>query len=211
MKSALSLKECLFLNRIYGMSASFRRIANAVAYPSPPASAPSSGPENGGGLLVIQPEIRDRLSGMARRLCHDPNLHEDILQEALLCLWRAEVGYPGQTASWYLQRCASCIRDYLRKGRSVDSRKRSRLVCSIEQMGVLDIPSRDDVVQHICEHDEFDELMHRLGPAEQETLRLLRQELTLQEIGLSLRISHVAVMGRRRHIRTAAASLGIGP
>jgi DNA-directed RNA polymerase specialized sigma24 family protein len=207
MKSALSLKECLFLNRIYGMSASFRRIANAVAYPSPPASAPSSGPEIGGDLLVIQPELRDRLMGLVRRLCHDPNLHEDVLQETLLCYWRTELARPGQTASWYEQRCRFWIQDYFKKGRSVDSPKHSSSCCSMHELGEPEMVAHADVLQEVCERDLFDVLLGRLDPPRQEVLRLLRKGLGLREMARDLGLSHVAVLGHRREIAELCRAL----
>ena len=180
-----------------------------LAQPGHRVSGPVSGAANPGGLLVGQPEIRDQVSRLVHKLSSDPNLHEDLLQEALLCHWQAEVSNPGQTASWYRQRCHFCIHDYLRKGRSVDSLKHSRSTGSIDPAGELDSTPDGDIFQEICERDLFEELTSRLDPADQCTLRLLREELTLREIARALHISHVAVIGRRRRIAATAAGLGI--
>jgi RNA polymerase sigma factor (sigma-70 family) len=183
--------------------------AKVLTQPGQCSSGSASGAERRAGLLVGQPATRDQVSRLVRKLSDDPNLYEELLQEALLCHWQAEVSNPGQTASWYRQRCHYCIRDYLRKGRSVDSLKHNRSACSIDEVTEVDATLDGDIFQEICERDLFEELTRQLNPAEQRTLRLLREELTLREIARALHISHVAVIGRRRHIAAAAAGLGI--
>jgi DNA-directed RNA polymerase specialized sigma24 family protein len=172
-------------------------------------SAPICGAENSGALLAVQPETRDQVGRLVHKLCHDPNLYEELLQEALLCYWRSEVGNPGQTASWYRHRCRFCIQDYLKKGRSVDSLKHRRSTCASDGLGSLDSVADDDILQAICARDAFNELARRLNAGGQRTLWLLREELTLREIGRELHISHVAVIARRRHIAATAVGLGI--
>jgi RNA polymerase sigma factor (sigma-70 family) len=183
--------------------------AKVFGQPGHRASGLVSGAEHRGGLLVGQPAIHDEVSRLVHKLSNDPNQYEDLLQEALLCYWQAVASNPGQTASWYRQRCRFCIHDYLRKGRSVDSLKHNRSACSIDEVAEHDSTPDGDIFQEICERDLFDELTRRLDPAEQRTLRLLREELTLREIAQALHISHVAVIGRRRHIAATAAGLGI--
>ena len=182
------------------MSASFRGIANAIAPPCPPAAAPNGSAENGASLLVLQPEIRDRLSGLVHKLCHDPNLHEDLLQLALICHWQAEESNPGKTPSWYVQHCASCVHDYLRMGRSVDSLRHRGLACREDGSAALALAAREDVFRDICERDLFNELNQRVGATGQQVLRLLRNGLGVREIARELHISHVAVLAHRRHI-----------
>jgi RNA polymerase sigma factor (sigma-70 family) len=167
------------------------------------------GAEISGGLLALQPETREQVRRLVHKLCHDPNLHEDILQEALLCHWRTEVRDPGHAASWYRQRCRFCIQDYLKKGHSVDSLKHRCSICTSDGSGALDSVADDDTLLAICAEDAFNELARRLDAVEQRILRLLRDELTLREIGRELHISHVAVIARRRHIAATAVGLGI--
>ncbi|MGO8931754.1 MAG: sigma-70 family RNA polymerase sigma factor [Limisphaerales bacterium] len=176
------------------------------------ASAPSLAAETRTGLLVAQAEIRDQVSRLVRRISRDPYLYQDLLQEALLCLWRAEVRKPGQTVSWYQQRCRFRIRDYLRAGRSVDSLKHHRSARSIDELedsGGGPRAPEGDLLQEVCARDLFDELMRQLDPAGQRTLRLLREERTVREIARELHLSHVAVLGQRRRIAAAAVGLGI--
>jgi RNA polymerase sigma factor (sigma-70 family) len=166
-------------------------------------------PGNNGGLLAVQTETREQVSRLVHKLCNDPALYEDLLQEALLCYWRAEVRNPGQTASWYRQRCRFCIQDYLKKGHSVDSLKHRCSACASDGSGALDSVAADDILQEICAGDAFNELARRLDATEQRILWLLREELTLREIARELHISHVAVIARRRHIAATAVGLGI--
>jgi DNA-directed RNA polymerase specialized sigma24 family protein len=183
--------------------------AKVFAQPNHRPSAPIRGAENRGGLLVVQPETREQVSRLVHKLCHDPNLYEDLLQEGLLCHWRAEVSNPGQSASWYRQRCRFCIQDCLKKGHSVDSPKHRCSTCMSGGSPAFDSVAADEILQEICAGDAFHELERRLGAAEQRILRLLREELTLREIGQELHMSHVAVIARRRHIAAIAVGLGI--
>jgi DNA-directed RNA polymerase specialized sigma24 family protein len=170
-------------------------------------SAPKDGAHNSPSLLFDQPETCDRLSRLVHHLCKDPNLHEDALQEALLCYWQAEVSHPGQTADWYLRRCRFWIFDYLGKGRSVDSPKHRASTCLDENPGVFALGAPEDILQGICERDLFEQLMRRLGPAGQRVLPLLRQGLGVREAARELRLSHVAILAQRRHIAEQCRAL----
>ena len=174
--------------------------ADGSARGSASASAPKGEADNGQSLLAVQPKTCDRLRRLVHKLCKDPNLHEDALQEALLCHWRAEVDHPGQTAYWYLRRCRFCIFDYLGKGRSVDSPKHRDSTCLEENSGVLALGAPEDILQGICERDLFEQLMRRLGPAGQKVLPLLRQGLGVREAARALHRSHVAILAQCRHI-----------
>jgi DNA-directed RNA polymerase specialized sigma24 family protein len=193
------------------MSACFRRIASAFPHPIHPAPAPNTGPENSHGLLALQPEIRHRLKGLVHKLCHDPNQYEDLEQVALTCYWQAEETSPGKTPSWYMQHCASCIRNYLRAGRSVDSLKRRNSVCAIEECPDVDVPLEWDALEEVSVRDCLRELMRRLDRAERQTLQLLSEECTVREIAQDQHIAHATVIARHRHIRAIALGLGIHP
>ena len=193
------------------MSASFHRIASAFAHPAHPASAPNSGPENSQGLLALQPQTRQRLKGLVHNLCHDPNQYEDLEQVALTCHWQAEESNPGKTSSWYVQYCASCIRNYLRTGRSVDSLKRRNSVCAIEECPDFDVPQEGDGLQEISARDYLRAMMRWLDRAERQTLQLLSEGWTVREIARDQHIGQATVIARHRHIRAIALSLRIRP
>jgi DNA-directed RNA polymerase specialized sigma24 family protein len=191
------------------MSASFYRTTNATVYSSPPASAGNAGADEGAGLPVVQHEIRDRLRNLARKLCNDPNQYEDLEQVALICHWQAEISSPGQTVSWYEQRCRFCLQDYLKKGRSVDSLKHGASGCSMDELGGPELAAGGDLVQEVCARDAVEELARHLHPAERETLRLLLAGLTVREIAREQHCSQRVVVARLSRIRSAAISLGI--
>jgi DNA-directed RNA polymerase specialized sigma24 family protein len=181
--------------------------ADGSARSSASASASKGGADHGRSLLVVQPETCDRLRRLVHNLCQDPNLHEDALQEALLCHWRAEVSHPGQTAEWYLRRCRFWIFDYLGKGRSVDSPKHRGSTSLEEDSGPLALAAPEDILLGICERDLFEQLMRRLGPPGQQVLPLLRQGLGVRETARQLGLSHVAILAQRRHIAEQCRAL----
>ena len=74
--------------------------------------------------MAEERSLRDYLVNMIRHVTDDPELRADLLQEAVLHLWKAQTERPGQTRSLYLQSCKFRIQHYLAAGRSVDSTKR---------------------------------------------------------------------------------------
>ena len=65
------------------------------------------------------------LTRIVAGLTKNAGLREDLMQEALLCYWQTLHDLPGQTRSWYLQRCRFHLRHWLKRGRSIDSIKRN--------------------------------------------------------------------------------------
>src|SRR5215510_2636103 len=63
------------------------------------------------------------LRRIVARVSADPNLSDDLLQEAVIHFWLQEQRQPGNSLSWYLQSCYFRLENYLRRGRSVDSLK----------------------------------------------------------------------------------------
>src|SRR5262249_44796298 len=63
------------------------------------------------------------LRRIVARVSADPNLSDDLLQEAVIHFWLQEQREPGNSLSWYLQSCYFRLENYLRRGRSVDSPK----------------------------------------------------------------------------------------
>ena len=76
-------------------------------------------------MLVEDAEMQKTLRRIVVTLAPDSALHDDLNQEGLIGLWRAEQQRPGRTRSWYLQSCKFHVQHYLAFGRSVDSPKRS--------------------------------------------------------------------------------------
>jgi DNA-directed RNA polymerase specialized sigma24 family protein len=73
-------------------------------------------------MLIDQRETWEGLRQIVFKVTPDRALHEDLIQEAFVHLWLREKQCPGQTRSWYFQSCRFFLQNYLRNGRSVDSR-----------------------------------------------------------------------------------------
>lgn len=150
--------------------------------------------------------LRDSLEQMIRRLTTNPTLRQDLLQEALIHLWRMETRRPGQTRSWYLQSCRFHLQHYLNSGRSIDSTKRWR-----DQS-----PLTDGSEEHDSTNEESDSgnsiftcvsareilslLNPHLTPQERAVLVCLAEGLGPREIGRKLNLSHTMAIRHRRKI-----------
>jgi DNA-directed RNA polymerase specialized sigma24 family protein len=186
-------------------------VAHSPSSPDRCAAAAGFGTVNGLGLLVERPEIQDALRRLVQVRCEDRTLQADILQEVQLCLWQSELTTPGQTLSWYLERCRFCIQHFFKKGRSVDSLKHSNSARSLDELDELELPVAGDLREEICARDEGEQLARRLNPAERQTLQLRGEELTVREIAQQEHVRPATVIDRCRHIRTIASGLGIRP
>src|SRR5436309_2270624 len=81
--------------------------------------------------MIQRSRVRAVLSGVTRSVTNDPNLYEDLLQEALVYIWKQLQRPPLQRWSWYLQRCRFRLKDELRRGRSLDAFKRRNLAATL--------------------------------------------------------------------------------
>ncbi len=70
-------------------------------------------------MLIDAPGIRSRLRGIVTSLVPPP-LREDLMQEAMVHLWRSEQQHPGNSEAWYLQGCRFHLQNVLRHGRSLE-------------------------------------------------------------------------------------------
>jgi DNA-directed RNA polymerase specialized sigma24 family protein len=145
---------------------------------------------------------------------NDQMLQEDLLQECLLCLWRAQRDGPARTRSWYLQNCRFRIQHWLAAGRSLDSPKRSRgdHRISITDAGeaVLTQQLNDgEIFEAISCRDVIGTLAHHLEAKEQAVLRGLADGLVLQEIAVQCELSYPTALKYRRKIARLTIKLGI--
>lgn len=168
-------------------------------------------------MLAENPEMRSLLRRMIARLSPDPGAQEDLVQEALIQLWRQEQRCPGQKRGWYLRGCFLHVMNLLRSGRSIDCYKHRRncvyrldyseqtdAVCSqlIELEDVLSVISADDLVCEIGSH---------LALPQRRLLVMLAEGLSDREIARRLHLSHTTVANQRHKIAEVARSLGITP
>jgi RNA polymerase sigma factor (sigma-70 family) len=174
------------------------------------AEATSESPEPNSRDSTLEEEslelsLRESLVQMIRRLSPNAALRQDLLQEALIHLWRTGIRRPGQTRSWYIQSCRFHLHHYLNSGRSIDSTKRWR-----DQLPLTD-DSEDakaneqaDSGNSIFTCVNAREIMSLLEPhltrQEQAVLVCLAEGLGPREIGRKLNLSHTMAIRHRRKI-----------
>lgn len=168
-------------------------------------------------MLIDAPGVRTRLHNIVERLAGNAALRGDLMQEALIHLWGLEQGRPGQSLHWYLRGCRYHLKNFLRRGRSVDSIKRHRA-----QISNADRAENSSDLLHSRQADGgfWDEVSVKdliavvsksLKRAEKDTLVCLAEGLSAREIAKRLRVSHTLVNRHRNRIATVALSLGISP
>jgi DNA-directed RNA polymerase specialized sigma24 family protein len=165
-------------------------------------------------MLYEDPEARLSVRKIVHRVCRDPALREDLMQEALIWLWLTEEQRPGQTPSWYLQGCHFHLLNHLSAGRSLDARKRQRWRVSFPangggeadfdrweaQTAIWPQPSARELITVLAEW---------LTPAEKVTLDQLAEGYGAREIARKLGVTHQAVVKRRQRIAALARRFGL--
>jgi len=161
-------------------------------------------------MLIDEACSRETLRRIVGRLTSDPVLAEELVQEGLVHLWLLEERRPGQTRSWYLQNCKFHLQNYLKAGRSIDSRKREAGRMEFTGNELYD-EDNSDAYDQLSARDILSVLADHLSPRDNEILKRLADGLGVREIADQLRISHPAVIKHRRRIAILAQQLGIPP
>src|SRR5437762_13281932 len=143
--------------------------------------------------LVEDPRVRQSLEKIVANLTAERALHDDLMQESLIWLWRTENEKPGRTRSWYLQNCRFHLRHWLSSGRSVDSLKR----CKGDQRVSIDVfhdglpldgyHTNGELFAEVCVNDIVSTLARQLKPCEIVVLTGLADGLRLREIAVRLK------------------------
>jgi RNA polymerase sigma factor (sigma-70 family) len=161
-------------------------------------------------------EARRLLCRIVAGVNKDAAWQEDLLQEAMIHLWRVEEKRPEQTLSWYMQSCRFHLRDYIDLGRSIDSWKRRRQLVpfgtNVEEEGPqaeVEAAFENGVISEISARETISLLLENLTVFEREVLTCLIEGMDLQEIADKLGISRKTVANRRDRIAKAALRLGI--
>jgi DNA-directed RNA polymerase specialized sigma24 family protein len=169
-------------------------------------------------MMVHQKETRAVVRRIVFKFTCDPSLQEDLTQEALLHLWLREQQRPGQSESWYLQSCRFFLQNYLRNGRSVDSAKHFRSVCTSQEIDKsMEKSDADGSVSHgsvqaVVSTREILALLSKwLTPLERLILACLADGLGIRDIASRLNISHTSVSRSRRRIAALALKFGVEP
>ena len=142
--------------------------------------------------MIFRKEGNPKLRAIARSLTDDRDEQDELYQEMRVHLWETERDHPGQTESWYVQGCRHRAIDYLRRGRSLDSKLRAD-VCRVDLSGALS----DEALEAELGFESGDcetelllyDLMRRLTNRQQEILSYLREGFSEGEIGRFLAIS----------------------
>ena len=168
-------------------------------------------------MLIEDIEILEQLGRIVVRLTSNLTLRDDLMQEALIHLWKVQELNPGQTKNWYLQNCRFHLLHYLALGRSVDSpKRRASQVHPSDQDESLDdwldrFEGDNSVLQHVSARDILASLGKCLSAREMSILQWLAEGLGTREIAKRLGISHPMVIKHRRKIAALAKKLAIEP
>jgi RNA polymerase sigma factor (sigma-70 family) len=179
-----------------------------------------TGAQEAGGaateLLFEDVKALGQLGRMIFRLTSNLALRDDLMQEALIHLWKIQQEQPGQTRNWYLQNCRFHLLHYLSAGRSVDSPKRRNSQVQPEaedahEEFLAPLASHDHVLEDVSARDILLLLTERLSEREQIVLRFLVDGLGPREIAKRLKLSHPMIIKHRRKIAALAARLEFKP
>jgi hypothetical protein len=177
------------------------------------------GKKQGKGVcLVTENVIVRNLRGIAARLTANAELQKDLMQEMFLHLAHVETVEAGQTLSWYLKGCEFHARNYLKRGRSIDSLKRSYNGVALDEApteegrhggnGTQPQPSGPIQIQgEIITQDIVNQIMPRLTDMQQRVLFLLLKGYGVREAGREIGITHPAVIKHRKKIARIAREL----
>jgi len=165
-------------------------------------------------MLFEEPTAKQSLSRIVQRVSRNPSWRDDLMQEAVIHLWRIETQKPGHTLSWYLQSCLFHLMNRLGAGRSADSVKRQHCLHSLSAQGenlLLEVAGDASVLSDVSAREILVLLTPVLARVDRTILAFLADGLGCREIARKLRISHPAVIKRRRGIAALASQFGIMP
>jgi len=162
-------------------------------------------------------ETVEKLETKLRRIAHNITDNkadqDDLLQEGWLYLWKNREKLENKTISYILTGCYFQFIDYLKQGRSIDSKVRENVtVISLyyvndegQALLVSSIPSRvEDAKDALIAKDLEEQIRKRLNAKLKETYDLLLEGYTLGETAKKLDLTHEAVRLRVKKIRKAA-------
>ncbi len=159
--------------------------------------------------------VERSLHGIVHLLTCSNDLHDDMMQEARLCLWLSQRRHPDQSQSWYLQRCRLHLQNLLRLGRSIDAPKRFHAANLDPALGwgpenpVCEPGITESPLNEVSRNDMLSLLSDLLPPEGQRILTCLAEGLSARETAKQLGISHAWVVKQRRRIAGLAQRLGI--
>lgn len=163
--------------------------------------------------LIDDPGVVQNLRKIVSTLSYQSSVRQDLMQEALIHLWRLQQERPGQRKSWYLQNCRFRIQHYLATGRSLDSPKRRSAQTALSFMEVeglertASLTTPDNELETASANDLVEALEFYLRPIECDVLRCLAEGFSTTEIARQLGLSSPTVVKYRRKIARLASVL----
>jgi len=167
---------------------------------------------------VTENVIVRNLRGIAAKLTANVELQKDLMQEMYLHLTHAETVEAGQTLSWYLKGCEFHARNYLKRGRSIDSLKRAHNAVALDET-----PSDEDrhgsnstqaqplgpiqIQGEMISADIVNQIVPRLTDMQQRVLFLLLKGYGVREAAREIGVTHPAVIKHRKKIARIAREL----
>ena len=167
--------------------------------------------------LIDDARVRETLHKIVTTLTANRALQDDLMQECLIHIWRAENQTPGHTRSWYLQNCRYHVLHWLSAGRSLDSLKRTNgdqrvSIDELDDCFPFDgYHTHGELLAEVCANDVISTLALELKPSEIAVLRGLADGMRLHEIAVKLKRSYPTVLSYRRKIARVAVKLGFYP
>jgi len=164
-------------------------------------------------MLVSDPRIRASLRAIARAIAANLSDQDDLLQEMLIHLWQSEVTNPGQTESWYLQSCKYHGLDCMKRGKSVDSKRRAGcLLVSVDEelsdeRPTLEPADQRDFREQLFAGDALAMLRERLTSTQQMLLDAFATGQSVAEVSQTLGCSHQYVSKQRKRMAHTLASV----
>lgn len=127
-------------------------------------------------------------------------------------LWQVKRQYPDKSEAWYLTGCRNCAINYLKRGKSIDSKQ----IPDVKMQGLYAyLPNGDFEVLPIIDNREYEseiiasdlvyKIKAKLTAMQRKILDYLIDGFTEKEIGTFLKISQQAVSKHRRVIQQMAA------
>lgn len=167
-------------------------------------------------LPLDAPATRRALQRVVAAVTTQQLWHEDLVQEALIHLWKLKGRRPGQRAVWYLRSCQYYLLNLMRHGRSVDSPKR-RTASSVSLNGhdakdewpgtLCDALAATSNFENVVARDLVSVLDEWLTPTERDILACLASGHGMRETARQLKLSHACVAKKRRRIATLVYEL----
>jgi DNA-directed RNA polymerase specialized sigma24 family protein len=160
-------------------------------------------------MLVQDEGVREVLRRVVCSVSGETTLQDDLMQEALIHLWKMETTKPRRTLSWYLQSCWFHLHHWLAAGRSVDSPKRSiaenRL--PIDESLTPDLDTNGEAFDRVCFDDLLLTLRNLVPHREIPVLDGLAHGLGLREICTVAHLSYPTALKYRRHLAAIVGTL----